>query len=370
MIRTVARLLCVSSLAMSLSCTPVPPPGSGESSGGELSGSCGGDFGASVAAKKLETFLSATADFTGAAAELEGSLISACEDMAKELEIPEEQLQGTPGEPKVKAVCRPVSAKLEAELQDLRASAKLDVKVNATPPRCEAKVDAYAECVGECEVDVDPGKLELQCEGGELRGQCDAECRGTCAAEIEGRCDGTCEGKCSANSKNGRCDGECEGTCVTQAKAECKGECRGECSVTMKEPQCTGEVRAPRASADCQASCDARLSAKAECKPGTVDVDVAGVAESNIPERAARVRAAIKSGLGGVLAARAKLSRLGASGRAIVKTAGDLPNAVGELGISAASCVTHAAAILPRATASVSVSFEVSASLSASAGAG
>jgi len=370
MVRSLARLSCVSSIAMTLSCTPVPPPGSSGSSGGELAGRCGGDFGASVTAKKLETFLSATADFTSAAAELEGSLISACEDMAKELEIPEEQLQGTPGEPKVKAVCMPVSAKIEAELQDLRASAKLDVKVAATPPRCQAKVDAYAECVGECEVDVDPGKLELQCEGGELRGECDAECRGTCAAEVEGRCDGTCEGTCSSKASKGRCDGECEGTCVTQAKAECKGECRGECSVTMKEPYCTGEVRAPRASADCQASCDARLNARAECTPGAVDVDVAGVAESNIPERAARVRAAIKSGLGGVLAVRAKLSRLGASGNAIVRTAGSLPNAVGELGVNAASCVTQAAAALPRATASVSVSVEVSASLSASAGAG
>jgi hypothetical protein len=264
----------------------------------------------------------------------------------------------------------PVSAKLEAELKDLRASAKLDIKVAATPPRCEAKVDAYAECVGECEVDVDPGKLELLCEGGELRGQCEAECRGTCAVDVSGRCDGTCEGECSARASNGRCNGECKGTCVAKADAECKGECRGECSVEMKAPHCTGEVRAPQASADCHASCDARLSARAECKPGSVDVDVSGVADSNIPERAARVRAAIKSGLGGVLAARAKLSRLGASGNAIVKTAGSLPNAIGELGLNAASCVTQAAAILPRATASVSVSVEVSASLSASAGAG
>jgi hypothetical protein len=395
------RLACLASLLLASSCTPVAP-GSSASSGGELSGSCGGDFGASVAAQKLEVFLGATADFTGAAAELEGSLISACEDMAKELQIPESELQGTAGEPKVKAACAPVSAKIEAELKDLRASAKLDINVAATPPRCEVKVDAYAECVGQCEVDVDPGKVELQCEGGELRGQCEAECRGTCAAEVDGKCEGTCEGtckggcegkcegacdgKCSATGADGSCAGKCNGTCkgecsagcsggcdgscVVKAKAECKGECRGECSVQMKAPTCTGDVRAPSASADCQASCDARLSAKAECKPGSLNVDIKGAADSNIPERAARVRAAIESGFGAVLAARAKLEKLGASGNAIVKTAGSLPSAVGELGLSAAACATQAAAILPRATASVSVSIEVSASLSASAGAG
>jgi hypothetical protein len=165
---------------------PVAPPGGGSSSGGELSGGCSGDFGASASAQKLETFLSATADFTAAAAELEGSLIGACQDMAKELQIPDSELQGKAGEAKVKAVCSPVSAKLEAELKDLRASAKLDVKVAMTPPRCEASVDAYADCVGQCEVNVDPGKLEVKCEGGELRGQCDAECHGTCAAEVAG----------------------------------------------------------------------------------------------------------------------------------------------------------------------------------------
>lgn len=395
------RLGCLASLLVASSCTPVGPAGAG-TSGGELSGRCGGDFGVSVAAQKLEVFLGATADFTSAAAELESSLISACEDMAEELEIPESELQGSPGQPKLKAVCSPVSAKLEAELKDLRASAKLDINVAATPPRCEAKLDVYADCVGQCEVDVDPGKLELQCEGGELRGQCDAECRGTCAAEVDGTCEGTCEGtckggcegkcegacdgRCSATGADGSCAGKCDGTCkgecsggcsggcdgecVVKAKAECKGECRGDCSVEMKEPTCTGEVRAPQASADCQASCDARVSAKAECKPGSLHVDIKGAADSNIPERAARLRAAIESGFGAVLTARAKLERLGASGNAIVKTAGRLPGAVGELGLHAASCATQAAAILPRATASVSVSIEVSASLSASAGAG
>ena len=407
MTRSSIRIGCLTTLSMigSLtigSCTPVAPGSTEGSSGGELSSSCGADFGAGVAAQKLEVFLSATADFTGAAAELEGSLIAACEDMAEELGVPESELQGTPGQPKVKAVCNPVSAKLEAELKDLRASAKLDIKVAATPPRCDAKVDAYAECVGQCDVNVDPGKLELKCEGGELRGQCEAECRGTCAAEVDGKCEGSCEGtckggcsgkcegacdgKCSATAADGSCSGKCngeckgecsagceggcDGECVVKAKAECKGECRGDCSVQMKEPTCTGDVRAPQASADCSASCDARLDAKVECKPGKVAVDISGAADSNIPERAARVRAAIESGFGAVLAARAKLDKLGASGKAIVNTAGSLPSAVGELGLNAASCAAQAAAILPRATASVSVSFEASASLSAAGGAG
>lgn len=394
-------------IAMALAgCTPVgTAPGASEPGvARQMPDRCDGDFGTTVAATKLESFLTATADFTVAASELEGTLIAACEDMGKELGVDTaaSSAAAKAGTPKVRAICEPVRAKLSTELQGLRADAKLDVAVHATPPRCEAELSGFAECVAECDVDVDPGALDVRCEGGELRGQCEGECYGTCAADVEGTCGGSCEGacsgacsgtclgacdgQCSATAADGSCqgacdgvcegscsagcEGSCDGTCVAKASGHCDGVCRGECSVAFEEPRCTGELRAPKASAECEASCNAKLDADLDCEPGELQVAVTGAADSNIPERAARVRAALEGGMARVLEAEAKLKKLGTSGKAMVRTAGALPRAVGDLGVGAAACATAAAAQLPKVTASVSASVQVSASLSATAHAG
>ena len=135
-------------------------------------------------------------------------------------------------------------------------------------------------------------------------------------------------------------------------------------------PRCTGEVRAPRVDADCRASCDARLNAEAECEPGSAEVTVTGNVGTNVRDRVEKLKAAIRGSWGTIMAVRAKLQRLGEAGDELVRTAGDVPGAVGSLGLSAAACASQAAAALPRATASVSVSVEVSASMSASASGG
>ena len=136
----------------------------------------------------------------------------------------------------------------------------------------------------------------------------------------------------------------------------------------MTEPRCTGSITPPRVEADCQASCDARMNAEAECTPGSVEVTVTGAVSSNIEERVNHLKAALKMGLGNILAVKLKLERLAASASAMGRTAGDLPGAVASLGLQAAACVSSAATALPRATASISVSVEVSASVSGSAG--
>ena len=172
---SIAAVVC----ALALSCTPVGAPGgstgagssAGASAGGQLGGQCRGDFGVSAAASKLETFLAASADFTAAAAELEASLIASCRDMGQQLGLDPAAMQGTPGQSQVEAACMPVSAKLDSELSELRAAGNLKLAVVATPPRCDARVDVYADCMGRCQTEVDPGKLDLQCEGGELRGR-------------------------------------------------------------------------------------------------------------------------------------------------------------------------------------------------------
>lgn len=366
--------------------------------GAKLADRCTGDFGTSAAASKLETFLVATADFTASAAELEATVTEACQDMGQELGVADSEMEPGPNQSTVAATCAPVSAKLKSELSDLRAAVNVNLSVYAEPPQCEARMVAYADCVGRCEVAVDPGKLQLKCEGGEIRGQCNATCTGRCAVEVEGKCSGrcegtcggscsgtcsgTCEGACSARAADGSCagscngtckgscsagcSGTCEGSCVAKASGKCEGECRGGCSVEFEEPYCTGDVRAPSASAECQASCNASFDARLECRPGQLYVTLEGNVDENLSERFGRVRAAIEGGLGRILSARAKLEKLAASGKAMVNTAGALPNAIGELGVGAAACVTQAAAILPRATASVSVSVKVSASVSAS----
>jgi hypothetical protein len=371
---------------------------------GDLAGggqtSCTGDFGTTEAAGKLEAFLSATTKFTSTADELQNSLRDSCRQMGAELGIPESEMAASGGTPEAKAACDAVAAKLRSELSDLRGSARLRIAIVATPPVCEVRIDAYAQCAGSCDASFTPGSAEIHCEGGEIRGGCSAQCTGSCSVTASGSCSGSCEGTCSASctgvcqgncegtcrtraadgSCNGACQGTCQGTCsagctgscqgqcVAQAQASCSGECRGGCSVQMTEPRCTGTITPPAVSAECQASCDASLNAEAECTPGSVEVTVTGRVATNLEERVNHLKAAIRIGLGNILAAKLKLERLARSADAIGRTARDLPGAVATLGLGAASCVTSAAAALPRATASISVSVEVSASVSGSVG--
>lgn len=380
-------------------CTPAMYSRGTGSVRGEIAPACSADFGATAVANELETFLDATAEFATAASDLEEDLVDACEDMAAELEIPPEALEGQPNQPWVQAACAPVAARIRAELSGLRVDANLGVRVAASPPRCEAEFSAYAACVGRCDAKVDPGALDVQCEGGELRGYCSARCTGSCAVDVDGACraacegacsggcsgvcDGVCEGRCSVPRPDGSCAGRCEGVCrgtcsagcsgdcdgqcVARGQAECDGECRGGCSVAYEEPYCTGTYRAPSASAECNAACEAQIDARVDCEPGRVDVAIDGSVSSNVPERVARLRAAIEGGMPAVLRAQAQLGRLAASGKLVVQSIGGLPQAVADLGLGAGACAAQAVALLPRATASVSVSLEVSATLSASA---
>jgi hypothetical protein len=165
-------MLCVLSALGLLSCKGAGglagnAAGAGQASGGgELSGQCSADFGVSASARKLEAFLTASADFMGQAGELEGSLLAACKDIGAKLDVPEAEMQASGDTPAVKAACGAAAAKLKAELTDLKASAKLEVSIVAEPPKCEVAMDAYANCAAECDVNVKPGEVDLKCEGG------------------------------------------------------------------------------------------------------------------------------------------------------------------------------------------------------------
>jgi hypothetical protein len=396
--------VAIPSLLLLTMCTPsqlATPEGlSGAAGGGgEISGRCTADFGTQKAAQHVEAFLLATSKFAGTAAELESSLLETCKNMGDALEMDASELKQESGDqPAVRSVCNAVSAKLVSEFDDLKASGNLQAKVVATPPRCEVNMDAYAECAADCEVDVDPGKVDLECKGGEIVGKCSGECRGQCYAKVDGQCSGTCEGSCSGGCSGiceGRCDGECsvkgpdgqckgeckgtcegtcsagcqgtcEGECGVKGDASCEGECHGGCSVEYTEPRCTGTVEPPRMDADCKASCDARINAEAECTPGHAQLTVTGDVKSNLEPTVARVSKAIRIGFADLMAIREKLGRLQASGSLMVKTAQDVPGAAADLGAGATACVLEAAAAIPRAVAQVGVSVDVSVSLTAS----
>lgn len=403
MIRNEHCIVALSALLMSCGGTGLFGEGQGhssrqsqnENSSGEQqqSRACDSDFGTTEAAMKLESFLLATSRFVGTAAELDGSLKDACTRMAGELGV-------TPGTGDARAVCQPVVEKLRSEMSDLRASAHLTIAIESRPPVCEVSLDAYAQCAAACDASFDPGHAELQCEGGELRGTCSAQCTGRCAVEAHGQCSGGCEGTCSA-SCTGVCHGECEGTCRTRgadgqcngactgtchgtcsagctgscegtcemsAQASCSGECRGGCSVAYTEPRCTGTVRPPSVRADCRADCDARIHAEAHCTPGYTRMNVTGRVASNLEERVTHLRNAINMGYGEIMAIKLKLERLNAAASDMGASARELPRVIGDLGLGAAACVTEATAALPRASAQVTISIEVSASFSATAG--
>lgn len=370
----------------------VPGADTGTSSGGaQLSSQCANpDYGVSSAARKVTSFLAATSRFASASAELEGSLKSTCAEMGAELGMG--PLSGD-----VRTTCNAVSQKIRQEAQELRAQANVQITVAAQPPSCEVAVDAYAQCAGECDVDVDPGQVQMECDGGYIAGQCSAQCQGQCdvgaQAQCQGSCEGTCQGGCTGTCQgtcdgtcsaidaqgecNGRCDGtcygtcsagcegSCEGSCWVEGRASCEGSCRGGCSVDYQEPYCTGEVRPPSVSAECKASCDAQVNAQAECKPGHVEVLVRGDAGAN-QERVERLRAALEAGWGDLQVIRARLTHLRDSGSGLVDASRNLKGVGRELGVGAVACITEAASIIPQAVGSVGVSFEVSVSVSGS----
>jgi modification target Cys-rich repeat protein len=372
--------------------------GGGGGAGG-ISGDCQGGFGASAAAKSLSNFIGAAGEFAAAADDISRTLENACKDMGRELGVSDGEMAASGDTPPVKAACDAVSAKIRAEMSAMR-EANLTIVVESSPPQCTVSVDAYANCTAECDVNVDPGEATMECEGGEMRGGCSAECTGSCSANAsaqcsgscegtceggcQGTCNGACDGNCSSHDANGQCNGTCSGTCegtctancegscsgscVVEASGSCEGECRGGCSVEFEEPTCTGTVRAPSASADCSADCDARLDAQAECTPGSVVVKVRGNM-GEMEDRVGRLRQALTVGMPQVTALKAKLDRLVNSGQVLAQRAQEVPNAVGDLGMSAAACATQSASAVAGAFGSVGVSVDVSVSVSASASA-
>jgi hypothetical protein len=369
---------------------------------GGLTGDCGGDLGATAAANRLENFIASVNAFSTSATELDTSLRTACTRMATDLGIPASELAATGGENPTQKACDRVARQLREDFTALRGTAGLQVALDVQPPRCEISVEAYGGCAAQCDASYTPGSADVQCEGGELRGTCSGQCTGRCSAEVSGSCSGACEGTCSGGctgtcagvcegqcatrgadgSCNGRCQGTCRGTCSAgctgscsgrcevSGGASCSGECRGGCSVAYTAPRCTGRIVPPRVSAECRASCDARLDAQATCTPARATLRITGNVSTDLQARATRLRTAIESGYGQILDVRAKVERVGRSGAALVSAVRELPSAVSDISVLAARCAATSATSAASAAASVQVSVSVSVNVSGSFSAG
>jgi len=349
------------------------------------------------AGAKLKAGISGAVTLQAMAAQVDADLKLACGGLAKDL--------GATGEFKTgEEACK---AAIKA-MGDARAKigGKLTAKLVVQPPQCSASMDAMAECAGKCDASVSGGKAEVTCEPGKLSGsceakcsgkcelsaggKCDATCEGSCDAQFKGKCDGTCTGKCDNKDSKGQCAGVCDGKCDAGAKgeckgtcggscelkgqAECKGTCTGDCSVKMKEPKCAGKVEPPKVSAECKASCDAKVSAKLECTPAKVLLALEGGADAAAQ---AKYKAAIEKNLPVVLKiAIGMKDRVEGSVKAVsdvvggvqaaAKASGGGPTMVASLGMCIASPLKGVVDAAASLKASVNVSVDVKASASAS----
>jgi modification target Cys-rich repeat protein len=359
------------------------------------------DFGAGVAAAKVETFLSATGHMVLEVNDLETKLKAACTAIATDLGVPATELvPSNPSAPgaAVKTACQRAALEIRTILQDnLPSQAQLTVVY--TPAQCGIDVDAYADCVGRCEVkasaDVtvtcEPGRLYGTCSGtcsgscsGSCSGGCEGTCSGTCTGSCSGTCYGQCEGTCTQKNAQGECVGTCTGTCTGtcsstcsgqcnaecngQCSAMCTGECRGECSVDFQAPRCDGDVEVT-ASAECQAACDADLEWSVTCTDPVVSAEIYADVTPAQKQKLTTLAATLEAHLPVVLQiAVDNGARLTASADAFVDSLRGLDSVV-DAGAKAAACtvsaVDAALAAAARIDVSVMVSIEVTASVDA-----
>jgi hypothetical protein len=275
-------------------------------------------------------------------------------------------------------------------IADFKANANATLTI--TGGECRANVSAEASCEASCQVDASctEPELSVRCEGGELKGECSAECTGTlecsaeagatveCSGTCEGTCEGSCDGTCSVENTDGSCAGQCEGTCEgecggtcvaeVEAEASCTGTavCEGECSVEMEAPSCEGELAAPtcEVEGECAADCSATAEAKAECTPPAIvieadasaDADVLAAIEVNLP---ILVEVGVQRG-------QALIDAFGS----IAGSIEGVVNAGGQCAIAAGATLAGEVSAMAEASASVEVSVSASASASGEASSG
>jgi hypothetical protein len=280
-------------------------------------------------------------------------LTAACRGIATELDAPKAEQDAaetkTDKQEKLSAWCS-LAVK---QIGSFKATAGGTIKLVIEPVKCEASISAKANCQAkcsgsaQCDLKANPpkctgGTLSVACKGGctaeagaklQCEGKCEGGCTGSCTAQGGVDCTGKCEGTCSAGAgagetgiqADGSCKGSCSGTCsVTKPGATCSGSCKGECGVKCTgsanaSVQCNGKCDADfeplkceggkleggcKVEAKCDANCDASVSAKAECTPPKVSLQVSGSANA---EAALKLKGVIEANFGVVAAFQARL---------------------------------------------------------------
>lgn len=303
---------------------------------------------------KVRAFVAASKDLVELSVQMEHMAAEACRRMGRDLGVPEPQMDAHSDDPgaEAQAACGALSVRIDSILQT-----GVQVRAQATPPQCQADLQAKANCEGSCNVELDPGQIVAQCEPARLSGLCQGRCVGGC----EGRCNGTCQGQCSAVDAQGRCNGVCNGTCNGGCDATCHAHCEGQ----WQAPRCEGMVRPPSADAECNASCNARASFRAQCTPAVVRVQA-----SQNTELVARLIATLQANLPLLLQAEIALGRrIGQDVRTVVEIGAALPKLIGDAGAEAAACTAAAAGAAVQASARIDVTVRASASVSGRVGA-
>ena len=227
----------------------------------ELTGQVGAQFSVAVGA---------AADLSAVAQASLDDVVSACRNMAQDLDAPTaeiEKAQAAQGADAATAWCNLAVEQIKGQIQ-----AKGALSIAFEPPKCQASVSAKANCQakcdvsGKCDIKANPpvctgGKLEVSCKGG-----CTAE--GSASVACEGSCGGECSGSCTAEGGI-KCEGKCEGNCEAEAGVEgsgaqadgtCKGTCKGTCSATPPGVTCTGSCKG-----SCKGECKATANVAVKC---------------------------------------------------------------------------------------------------------
>lgn len=141
--------------------------------------------------------------------------------------------------------------------------------------------------------------------------------------------------------------------------------CKGGCSTMYTEPKCESELKPPVCTGDtqCQTNCAARASAAAECSPPTVTL----IADVDVSEDVAALKATIEANLPNILlAARTKGQLAVRAIKSVTATGEAVVSASAKLGVKDVACAGSAASASVKAAASMSVSVNASVNVTSS----
>ena len=314
---TPSKIASYGSLAFMVGALAATPACDGDSPIGNLLEQCGlaCDNTAFIEGSAAISGIPSVDAFFGAALDVEAAALEVSGGLRGELDAIALSVGLEPGAGGAE-IAAAVNAQFAANLEG-------GISIEFQPPRCEASFEATASAAAECDVDVQPGSVNVSCEGSceveagvavdcgaeaELKCTgtapnlaCDGECSGSCSLDVsagascEGTCNGTCSGECSLTNAQGECRGECTGMCTGECEVNmeaggmCEGKCGGECTYTPPEGMCeasasasceamaggsvecsgscSGSVTQPSVSAECEATVEAKAEASMECFP-------------------------------------------------------------------------------------------------------